>query len=83
MNVSERRAFLKFATGTPHLPAGGLSALRPPLTVVEKRGAGDDALTSVSTCLHFTKLPPYSSREVLKTQLARSIAESEGVIDIS
>lgn len=32
----ERRALLRFVTGSPRLPPGGLAALRPRLTIVKK-----------------------------------------------
>ena len=32
----EQRAFLRFVTGAPHLPPGGLAALTPKLTIVRK-----------------------------------------------
>lgn len=33
----EQRAFLRFVTGSPRLPFGGLASLRPKLTIVKKR----------------------------------------------
>lgn len=56
LDPSHRRMFLRFITGTPRLPIGGFSALRPRLTVVKKevdvpRGGTPDAhLPSCSTC---------------------------------
>lgn len=32
----EQRAFLRFVTGAPRLPPGGLAALSPKLTIVRK-----------------------------------------------
>ena len=39
MSQRERRAFLKFCTGCSTLPRGGLSALSPPLKIMQKIGA--------------------------------------------
>lgn len=56
LDPGHRRMFLRFITGTPRLPIGGFSALRPRLTVVKKevdvpRGGTPDAhLPSCSTC---------------------------------
>ena len=36
MTQAERAAFLRFATGQPALPVGGLAALNPPLTIIRK-----------------------------------------------
>ena len=38
--VAERRAFVRFVTGAPRLPLGGLRALSPLLTVVRKDPEG-------------------------------------------
>jgi hypothetical protein len=39
MSTAEQRAFLRFVTGSPRLPPGGLAALRPQVTLVAKRGS--------------------------------------------
>lgn len=36
LSAEEQRAFLRFVTGSPRLPYGGLAALRPRLTIVKK-----------------------------------------------
>ena len=69
MNGDQRKAFLRFTTGCSSLPPGGLSNLQPRLTVVRKVDCDDNAYPSVNTCLHYLKLPQYSSREVLKQRL--------------
>ena len=65
---AERRQFLKFVTGSPRLPVGGLARLVPRLTIVQKRPEGgtspDAYLPSVMTCANYLKLPDYSSKEV-------------------
>lgn len=40
LDFEEQRAFLKFVTGCPRLPSGGLSGLTPRLTVVRKQPSG-------------------------------------------
>ena len=35
-NSEQQRAFLRFVTGAPKLPSGGLAALNPKLTIVRK-----------------------------------------------
>lgn len=51
LNVSEKKAFLNFATGCPSLPPGGLANLHPRLTVVRKTVSGnaDGSYPSVNT----------------------------------
>ena len=39
MAPPEQRAFLRFVTGSPRLPPGGLAALRPQVTLVMKHGS--------------------------------------------
>uniref|UniRef100_A0A061SJU8 HECT-type E3 ubiquitin transferase n=1 Tax=Tetraselmis sp. GSL018 TaxID=582737 RepID=A0A061SJU8_9CHLO len=51
LDAKQRRAFLRFVTGAPRLPPGGLSALRPKLTIVRKHpstGYGGSSGTSPS-----------------------------------
>jgi hypothetical protein len=98
MNQLERQEFLRFVTGCPFLPIGGLSALNPPLTLMQKGSSSavhlseqsskeisqhDNVLVSSSTCFHQIKLPPYSSLEVTKRMLRNSVIMSRGLIDMS
>lgn len=118
----DQRRFLRFVTGTPRLPPGGLGALQPRLTVVRKlstqlstqlsgleaalassmpgssipsepagslpvggvaRSLVDGDLPSVMTCANYLKLPPYSSKEILKERLLFAIREGQGSFDLS
>ncbi|MCP9265968.1 HECD1 [Dirofilaria immitis] len=63
MNASERKSFLQFTTGCSSLPPGGLANLHPRLTIVRKVDSGDGSYPSVNTCVHYLKLPDYSSAE--------------------
>jgi E3 ubiquitin-protein ligase TRIP12 len=78
---AEKRLFLKFITGSERLPIGGLSALQPRLSVARRTGEGGqnavDALPSVMTCMHYLKLPGYSSKEVMKTKILTAISECQ------
>ncbi|GBP81615.1 E3 ubiquitin-protein ligase Ufd4 [Eumeta japonica] len=75
MTWAERKAFLQFATGCSSLPPGGLANLHPRLTVVRKVDAGDGSYPSVNTCVHYLKLPEYSSKEVLRERLLAATNE--------
>jgi len=75
MNSDERKAFLQFTTGCSSLPPGGLANLHPRLTVVRKIDAGDGSYPSVNTCVHYLKLPDYTSEEILKERLMAATRE--------
>ncbi|KAJ1261374.1 hypothetical protein BS78_09G024900 [Paspalum vaginatum] len=81
----EQRAFIQFTTGAPQLPLGGLASLDPKLTVVRKQCDGnvDDELPSVNTCRHFIKLPPYSSKDIMRRKLKYAITEGLGSFHLS
>eukprot|EP01025_Chloroclados_australasicus_P012940 TRINITY_DN1618_c0_g1_i2.p1 TRINITY_DN1618_c0_g1~~TRINITY_DN1618_c0_g1_i2.p1 ORF type:complete len:623 (+),score=50.11 TRINITY_DN1618_c0_g1_i2:326-2194(+) len=46
-------------------------------------GMYDHDLPSVMTCAHYLKLPPYSSKDVLKKRLLFAITEGQGSFDLS
>ncbi|XP_076816720.1 E3 ubiquitin-protein ligase HECTD1-like isoform X3 [Clavelina lepadiformis] len=71
----ERKSVLQFTTGCSSLPPGGLANLTPRLTVVRKVGSGDGSYPSVNTCVHYLKLPDYSSEEILKDRLLAATSE--------
>jgi len=81
------RQFLKFVTGSPRLPVGGLARLSPRLTIVQKRpenGISPDAyLPSVMTCANYLKLPDYSSKEVMRERLMTAVNEGQGAFLLS
>jgi len=88
MDEAHRRLFLRFLTGTPTLPAGGLQGLKPPLTVVRRESdnmsiSSDEYLPSVMTCVNYLKLPPYSSREVLASKLLAAMRQGQGAFHLS
>ena len=84
MTADERKRFLQFATGCSSLPPGGLANLQPRLTIVRKVGASDEGATirsvdasypSVNTCVHYLKLPDYSSQHIMREQLMAATCE--------
>ena len=86
-NLTERRQFLQFLTGSSRLPVGGWKALAPPLTIVRKSFPAEvdpnDYLPSVMTCQSYMKIPTYRDWEgtTAKAHLARQLrrAMSEGL----
>ncbi|KAL0555512.1 hypothetical protein IC582_009460 [Cucumis melo] len=81
----QQRAFLQFVTGAPRLPSGGFASLNPKLTIVRKHSSNlvDYDLPSVMTCANYLKLPPYSSKEIMKEKLLYAITEGQGSFHLS
>uniref|UniRef100_A0A1X7TZ16 E3 ubiquitin-protein ligase n=1 Tax=Amphimedon queenslandica TaxID=400682 RepID=A0A1X7TZ16_AMPQE len=75
LDSDERKAFVQFITGCSSLPPGGLANLHPRLTVVRKDSKDDNMFPSVNTCVHYLKLPEYSSERILKTKLMEATFE--------
>ena len=74
-SASERKAFLQFTTGCSSLPPGGLANLFPRMTIVRKIDAGDGSYPSVNTCVHYLKLPDYTTEEVMREKLLMATRE--------
>ncbi|KAI3696775.1 hypothetical protein L6452_29309 [Arctium lappa] len=85
LDYEQQKAFLKFVTGAPRLPLGGLSSLNPKFTIVRKHcdKLVDADLPSVMTCANYLKLPPYSSKETMKEKLFYAITEGQGSFHLS
>ncbi|XP_054653507.1 E3 ubiquitin-protein ligase HECTD1 [Dunckerocampus dactyliophorus] len=75
MSSDERKAFLQFTTGCSTLPPGGLANLHPRLTIVRKVDATDSSYPSVNTCVHYLKLPEYSSEDIVRERLLAATME--------
>ncbi|KAG9312850.1 hypothetical protein JVU11DRAFT_6281 [Chiua virens] len=86
-DVTIRRDFLQFITGSPKLPIGGFRGLNPPLTVVRKPHEApliaDDYLPSVMTCVNYLKLPEYSSKKAMREKLCTAMKEGTGSFHLS
>lgn len=85
---SNRSDFIQFITGSPRLPIGGFSGLKPRLTVVLKRPAhahekADQILPSVMTCQNYLKMPEYSSYAVLKERFELAVREGANNFTLS
>ncbi|ETV98249.1 hypothetical protein H310_08967 [Aphanomyces invadans] len=87
MTTAQRRAFLLYATGCPHLPPGGVGfeKLKPPFEVVRRVSPDnqpvDVTLPFARTCTNTLHLPAYSSKAILAKQLEYAVLNSKGVID--
>lgn len=82
-----RRQFLRFLTGALKLPIGGFKCLHPRFTVVRKDPesglTSDDYLPSVMTCALYLKLPDYSLRDIMRSQLLRAMSEGANSFHLS
>lgn len=82
-----RRQFLRFLTGALKLPIGGFKCLHPRFTVVRKDPesglTSDDYLPSVMTCALYLKLPDYSLRDIMESQLLRAMSEGANSFHLS
>lgn len=78
-DVTERREFLQWLTGSPKLPIGGFSGLHPQLTIVKRPHEApltpDDYLPSVMTCVNYLKMPNYSTRDKMRERLQTAMKE--------
>ncbi|KAI3965094.1 hypothetical protein MKX01_014025 [Papaver californicum] len=81
----QQQAFIQFVTGAPRLPHGGLAALNPKMTIVRKHSNewADGDLPSVMTCANYLKLPPYSTKDIMKEKLLYAISEGQGSFHLS
>lgn len=91
MSPEDQRMFCKFVTGCSRLPNGGLSGLNPPLTIAKRvpelnnnhEVHPDDFLPSVMTCTNYFKLPPYSTKEIMKKKIMVAINECQDSFQLS
>jgi E3 ubiquitin-protein ligase TRIP12 len=74
-----RQKLWMFITRCERLPIGGLAALVPKITlarrVPDQGMTPDETLPTASTCVHYLKLPPYSSKQIMRDRLALAITE--------
>jgi E3 ubiquitin-protein ligase TRIP12 len=87
LGQEQQQKLVKFITGCERLPIGGLAALTPKITVakrIPKNGKSpDEALPTASTCVHYFKLPPYSSKDVMRDRLEVAITAGYLGFDLS
>jgi E3 ubiquitin-protein ligase TRIP12 len=87
LEPAHQELLLKFLTGCPRFPRGGLANLNPRLEValrVTDPGINpDDELPSVATCMHYFKIPEYSSPEIMRATLVHAITEGQDAFLLS
>ncbi len=78
LNLKDRAKFLKFVTGCPRAPIGGLGKLQPPLKIQKHGGRDEKMLPQAATCFSTLLLPEYSSIPKLREKLLLAIENCEG-----
>ncbi|KAG5468447.1 hypothetical protein LSCM1_02427 [Leishmania martiniquensis] len=73
----QQHHFLEFLTGSPRLPFNGLAGLGRLITVAMKdmESTKEQTLPSCNTCFLYLKLPPYTTREIMKERLLFAVTE--------
>jgi hypothetical protein len=81
MEPDVQAKFFRFITGCERLPVGGLAALQPRIAVAkrvtEENRKPDETLPTAATCANYFKLPPYSSKAVLRERVILAINEAQ------
>ncbi|KAJ3412079.1 hypothetical protein HDV05_001303 [Chytridiales sp. JEL 0842] len=77
MSEEQLRAFLKFVTSCSRPPLLGFSELQPGFCL-RQAGYEEDRLPTASTCVNLLKLPPYSSKNLLREKLLYAINAEAG-----
>jgi len=72
---NDQTNFLKFATGSPKAPIGGLGALN---FKIQRAGPDSQQLPTTHTCFNTLLLPDYGTDEKVAELLGRAIVECEG-----
>jgi hypothetical protein len=85
-DMEQQKMVVQFVTGFSHLPIGGLAALDPKLTIAKREDAEtnpDEMLPSVMTCTNYFKMPPYSSKEIMRERILRAISDGINAFDLT
>ena len=87
-SAEEQRAFLRFVTACPNTPLLGFAQLAPAFCVHRggMRGGSSsaeadadlDRLPTAATCMNMLKLPPYASKEQVKSKLLYAVTAGAG-----
>eukprot|EP00475_Leptophrys_vorax_P045983 TRINITY_DN9723_c0_g1_i2.p1 TRINITY_DN9723_c0_g1~~TRINITY_DN9723_c0_g1_i2.p1 ORF type:complete len:106 (-),score=27.62 TRINITY_DN9723_c0_g1_i2:88-405(-) len=75
LDMSKKRKFLSFVTGSDRVPLRGLAELN---FTISKNGKDQSRLPSAHTCFNYLLLPDYRTKEVLEERLLYSLTHSKG-----
>ena len=73
---SMKRKLLRFCTGSDRIPVGGMAEME--FKITRMANVSDEMLPMAHTCFNQLCLPPYKTRQQLKTKLTIAISNSEG-----
>jgi E3 ubiquitin-protein ligase TRIP12 len=83
-SLEQQRLVVQFITGYAQLPIGGLAALDPKLTVARRPGDEPDTqLPSVMTCKNYFKIPPYSTKQIMRDRISATMTEGQGSVHLT
>ncbi|CCW67172.1 unnamed protein product [Phytomonas sp. Hart1] len=84
-DATQQGLFLEFLTGSARLPLNGIVGLERKITVVKKpfESKDEQTLPSCNTCFLYFKLPPYTTREVMRKRLLYAITEGRKNFSLS
>lgn len=74
LSLEDKKAFLKFVTGTDRVPIEGLKSLK---FTVQKHG-NNDQLPTAQTCFNVLLLPNYNNRKQLERGIELILKNNEG-----
>lgn len=75
LDEGQQKQFLKFTTGSPKAPVGGLKTVK---FKIQRAGPDSNHLPTAHTCFNTIMLPDYASEHKLKERLAIAIQNNEG-----
>merc|ERR1712065_11026 len=75
LSNDEGKEFLKFVTGSPRAPVGGLANV--PLTI-QRNGVDSELLPTSATCYSLLLLPDYATKEKMQAKILLAIKNSVG-----
>jgi ubiquitin-protein ligase E3 A len=75
LDIEQKKAFLKFLTGSEKAPIEGLKKSK---ITISRHGPDSESLPSSHTCFNHLLLPDYKNYEKLKCKLFKSIENCEG-----
>ena len=75
LSAEEKRAFLRFISGSDRCPIDGLSQLG---LVISRNTDEDSRLPSAHTCFNHLLLPEYSTVDLMREKIVFAMTQTEG-----
>jgi ubiquitin-protein ligase E3 A len=75
LSLEDKKKLLEFATGSDRVPIRGLASMQ---LTISRQGPDSEQLPTSHTCFNHLLIPEYSTKEKLRTFLARALQHSKG-----